>query len=312
MESQQGPQKCSETDPLVTVLLPCYNSNETVLSALGSIRRQDYRNVEVILIDDCSKPMVPTSFVNDFSDINLTVIRNERNIGIVGSLNKGIEHSRGSIIFRLDADDQMLEGRISHQVDLLLTERADVVFGQMLINGRKNVYNYPISQQGVSSCMLYGNPIPHPAVAFKATILKKFRYEDFEGIRGLEDYYLWARMLKSKAVFIGSDRYVVDYSLSQYQTSRITAQNERYYEVKNMISQINTVRLTDFKRRYEFSSIFKDVKRLRGMDLKAFSQIAASSLRGEIRRINNTRRKISLFAIFVFVTLVRKIYKIKV
>ena len=276
--------------PLVTVLIPCYNANNTIISALLSVRSQNYPNIEVIIVDDGSIPQVPKNIVKDFSDLNLKLVCNEKNMGVVAALNNGLRKSSGSIILRLDADDEMMKDRITKQVNSILFNNVDVVFSQMHVNGRSNVYYYPITQNAIVLCMSYGNPIPHPAVAIKTHILKDYLYLDFDGVKGLEDYYLWARLMRSGRRFLGDSSYGTNYIESNGQISKRTIICKNYIDTKKKISLINS-NIVDYDNRFKPRKVFNIISSLEGFDLLAFRQIAISALKMEIRN----RRDILFF-----------------
>lgn len=290
--------------PLVTILIPCYNANNTIISALLSVRSQNYNNIEVIIVDDGSIPQVPNNLVKEFSDINLKIVCNATNMGIVAALNNGLKNSSGSIILRLDADDEMLKDRIVNQVNSILFNNVDVVFSQMHVNGQSNVYYYPVTHNAIVLCMLYGNPIPHPAVAIKAHILKDNLYLDFNGVKGLEDYYLWARVIRSGGRFLGDSLFCTNYIESNGQISKRTVISKNYIDAKNKISLINS-NIKDYNDRFKPRKVFDIISSLDGFDLLAFRQISISALKMEIR----TRQDIIFFLESLFTLIILYFYK---
>ena len=228
--------------PLVSVLIPSYNSNNTLRIAINSIKRQSYKNLEIVIVDDGSNPRVPNfNFDQEFSRLKLKIVRLKKNMGISKSLNMGLNHCKGEIIARLDADDEMFKDRISNQVDAILKYDLDLVYSQMMVDGKKNIYCYPINEKAIKICMLYGNAIPHPAVAIKAELLRKYKYIDLN-VKGLEDYFLWARIIMSGAKIKGLETYDVNYKTSSKQLSKKkTNLNFRYKDsIRYIESLFNT------------------------------------------------------------------------
>lgn len=91
--------------PVISVLVPTHNHGRYLGRCLRSLLsqsepRQDY---EIIVIDDGSSDNTP-DVIQDFSTM-IVPIRNEGNIGLPGSLNKGIEAARGDFFVRVDSDD---------------------------------------------------------------------------------------------------------------------------------------------------------------------------------------------------------------
>ena len=290
--------------PLVSVLIPSYNSNNTLRVAINSIKRQSYKNLEVIIVDDGSKPKVPNFNLDpEFSQLKLKLVKLKKNMGISKSLNIGLEHCKGKIIARLDADDEMLEDRLINQVEAILKYDLDLVYSQMMVDGKKNIYYYPISEKAIKICMLYGNAIPHPAVAIKAEILRKYKYFDLI-VKGLEDYFLWAKIIKSGARVKGLESYDVNYKTSSKQLSKKIFDfryKEAIYYIENLFNSPNY----NHENKHSVFTIFKILKMFKGTDLKAFRIIAVSNIKRSILQKISIIKKFKLFLSFVIIKLYR-------
>jgi glycosyltransferase involved in cell wall biosynthesis len=292
--------------PLVSVLIPSYNSNNTIRIAINSIKRQSYKNLEIVIVDDGSKPRVPNFNLDpQFSRLKLKIVKSKKNIGISKSLNIGLDHCNGKIIARLDADDEMLKDRISNQVDAILKYDLDLVYSQMLVDGKKNIYCYPVSQKALKICMLYGNAIPHPAIAIKAELLRKYKYKDLN-VKGLEDYFLWARIIRSGAKVQGLETYDVNYKTSSKQLSKKkTNFNFRYKNSICYIENLFNSQNYNLENKYSVITILRILKILKGTDLRAFQIIAASNIKRNILQKRSIVEKFKLFLSFVII----KLYK---
>lgn len=106
-------------NPLVSVIIPSYNSRQWVAKAIDSVLDQTYQNIEIIVIDDGS-----TDATKDFIQENYG--KNERirylfqsNSGVSRARNFGIEQAKGHLISFLDADDWLLPEKVARQVEFL-------------------------------------------------------------------------------------------------------------------------------------------------------------------------------------------------
>jgi glycosyltransferase involved in cell wall biosynthesis len=105
-------------NPLVSVIVPYYNSKEYVYSAINSIFDQTYRSIEIIIIDDCSEePFEPP---DSKSEIKIKIIRNKKNLGAGRSRIKGINVATGRFISFLDSDDIWFSDKVSIQIEFML------------------------------------------------------------------------------------------------------------------------------------------------------------------------------------------------
>jgi glycosyltransferase involved in cell wall biosynthesis len=108
-------------DPLVSVLMPCYNSAATLPLALASLRLQTYANWECILVDDGSTDS-PFEVVEQFRDPRIRLIRQPENGGRAAARQKSVDSARGSLLAMLDADDWIYPEKLRTQVECLRCE----------------------------------------------------------------------------------------------------------------------------------------------------------------------------------------------
>ncbi len=115
--------------PLVSVILPVYNGAAYLDAALGSILRQDYKQIEVVAIDDGSTD-TSLSILERFrkADDRVRIVSRE-NRGLIASLNEGLELARGELIARMDADDIAYPFRLSRQIAVFQQDPAVAICG---------------------------------------------------------------------------------------------------------------------------------------------------------------------------------------
>lgn len=105
----------------ISVIIPVYNGEKTIGDCLRSVFNSDYKNFEVIVVDDCSTDH-SLRVVNDFP---CKVIRAEKNVGAAAARNEGAEASSGEILFFLDSDIIIERGTIE-QIVKTFEDRPDV------------------------------------------------------------------------------------------------------------------------------------------------------------------------------------------
>ena len=88
----------------ISVILPFYNIESTILNSLRSIINQSEKIFEIIIINDGSKDNSEKKILSIIKK-NIKYFKNKTNKGLAYSLNKGIKKSSGDLIFRMDADD---------------------------------------------------------------------------------------------------------------------------------------------------------------------------------------------------------------
>lgn len=111
--------------PLVSFVVPCYNLGHLLRQCILSISNQSYRNIEIIIMDDCSPDNTP-DVAASIGDNRVIHVRNTNNLGHLRNYNKGIELARGKYVWLISADDRL---RVPYAVERyvrVMEERTDV------------------------------------------------------------------------------------------------------------------------------------------------------------------------------------------
>src|SRR4051812_6290358 len=103
--------------PLVSIVYPCYNAEKYLSYSLESILNQDYSNLEIICVNDGSTDSTLT-MLEDYksADTRIIIINNPSNLGLIESLNIGLQKANGAFFARMDADDYCPVDRITMQM----------------------------------------------------------------------------------------------------------------------------------------------------------------------------------------------------
>ena len=97
-----------EQNDLVSVIVPCYNTEKYVKTCIESIINQTYKNLEVVLVNDCSKDGT-LEILNEYARIDnrITIVNNTVNSGASPSRENGYNNSHGEWICFIDSDDAL-------------------------------------------------------------------------------------------------------------------------------------------------------------------------------------------------------------
>jgi len=110
----------SNQGALVTIVMPAYNHERYILESLEGIANQTYKNLQWIIVDDCSKDNTRQILQDNQEKYGYELILNERNLGIAGSLNNMIKnHARGKYICICASDDVYMPNKIERLVDAM-------------------------------------------------------------------------------------------------------------------------------------------------------------------------------------------------
>lgn len=221
----------------VTILLPAYNAALYLRDSLDSIMRQAFKDFDVLLIDDGS--MDDTSKIAiEYSNIDRRIkyYKNEKNIALIKTLNKGLSLAKGEYIVRMDADDIMFDDRLYKQVKYMDSNPECFVCGGQMeyIGGLTGMA--PILPQKYEDLLylsLINCPLYHPTTIIRNSAIKQFGLKYNDSYKHAEDYKFWSDIIFSHPNSIANIKDVVlFYRISNNQ---ITA---KYSDEQDLISKI--------------------------------------------------------------------------
>ena len=117
--------------PIVSVIVPVYNSEKYLTEALNSLEEQTFKNFEVIIVNDGStdnSEKIIKDFVNKNSNFKLI---NQKNMGPGYAKNTGIRYSKGKYIAFLDSDDFFAPNFLEILYNLAVENKADIAFSEL-------------------------------------------------------------------------------------------------------------------------------------------------------------------------------------
>jgi glycosyltransferase involved in cell wall biosynthesis len=232
--------------PLVSVILPVYNSGKYIHQALNSILSQSYSNLEILVFNDGSSDG-SLKEIEKFSDNRIQIINSTENKGLIYNLNLGISLSKGKYIARMDADDIAIVSRIEEQVTYL-EQHTDIdicgSWAQVFTKKKKlNIWKQPISKKEVDCSLLFFASFIHPTIMFRTSVIKKINFQYDNNFLHAEDYELWCRF-QGKLNMVNLPRVLLLYRHHDLQVSS-------KYKSDQVQSTINAITL-------HFSKYFKE------------------------------------------------------
>ncbi len=180
--------------------MPVHDGERFLDEAIASVVRQDFQDFEFVIVDDCSTDAT-ADIVSTWAarDPRIVPVRLERNLGISGALNRGLEVARGEYIARHDADDIFVEGRLRAQVAALDADPRVVLvsacYDVVDEEGRHLYTTGPVEPSEVTSHLLHFSNVlgGHGQVTFRRDVVRAIGgYE--ERFVASQDYELWTRL----------------------------------------------------------------------------------------------------------------------
>lgn len=197
---------------LVTVIMPVYNAGSFLAEAIESVLNQTYRNLELLLIDDCSRDdSLGIAFEYEKKDSRVRVLRNEVNQGVAKTRNYGVKEAKGAYIALLDSDDVWHPEKLERQLQLLEQEKAELAYCSydfMDETGKAILKPFRVPEKTDFNRMLFENDIGCSTVMIRSNVFKQhlFNPDCYH-----EDYALWMEMLQSGIKAVGLTGVYVHY-----------------------------------------------------------------------------------------------------
>lgn len=203
-------------EDLISVIMSVYNESiDEIQKSVNSILNQSYSNIEFIIVIDNPDNTKLEKYLYSLNDPRIRIIKNEKNIGLVKSLNKAIALAKGNYLARMDADDISAVDRLKYQKDFLDKKKLDLVGGNIdLIDENDNLISknhFPSQQFWIQIFLKWGNCIPHPT-----WLLRKEVYRTLNGYREVprcEDYDFVCRTLQQNFKIGNVDKFILKYRI---------------------------------------------------------------------------------------------------
>ena len=188
-----------DNDPLISVVITCYNHGKYLHQSVGSILQQEYNNYEIILVDDGSSDDT-RAIAASFPSVKYVY---QENAGLSAARNTGIDHCKGKYVIFLDADDWLLPYAMKINSNWLEQNH-----GSAFVSGAYQYYYenekrfQEIKRDVINNhfCrLLEGNYIGmHATVLYQRWVFDAFRFDS--SLKACEDYDLYLKIARKYPV----------------------------------------------------------------------------------------------------------------
>ena len=195
---------------MISVIIPMYNAEKTILNALNSIKNQTYKDdFEILVVNDGSIDKsvdCVEKFKKENPEWKIELIH-QTNQGVSSARNKGLKVAKGEYIAFLDADDEWLPEKTEKQMKILQNEKVDFIVA--LRNGEKIRFPYKVNKNNLAKITLHKLLLriegQTSTAIFKRKVIKNTGFFD-ENQNYSEDANYWMRVTqKNNLVILAED-----------------------------------------------------------------------------------------------------------
>lgn len=186
--------------PMVSVLMPVYNGESYLREAIDSILAQTFTDFEFIIINDGSSDG-SESIIRSYTDTRIRYVKNEKNLKLIATLNKGLSLCTGKYIARMDADDVAYPQRFERQVAFMEAHPDYGLCGSNIdVNGELKSWVRDGESDFIRFCLLFHNPVCHPTAFIRNEIIRAHQLIYPAEYVHAEEYILWLHILRYSRV----------------------------------------------------------------------------------------------------------------
>ncbi len=192
--------------PLVSVLMPAYNSGKYIAESIESILNQTFTDFELIIVNDGSTDNTVGIITQYLHDKRVKLFHNEKNKGLAYTRNKCLELAHGTFLANLDSDDIALPDRLVKQIEVMQKYPNVGVCCSWFeyFGGEENSHFICETQKEqalIKIELLFGCIIGNSTVMLRADVLKQNKLNYHADYPPCEDYHVWSQLITHTAFY---------------------------------------------------------------------------------------------------------------
>lgn len=182
----------------VSVLMPVFNSAPFLRDSIDSILNQTFQDFEFVIINDGSTDQ-SEEIILSYHDNRIRYLKNEENIGLIKTLNRGLDIIKSEYIIRMDSDDISFPHRFQTQVDYMDRNPNMVVSGssKQHFSGDtivKHEVRSSVEEENILFKSIFNTSMPHPTIIIRNEVIQKYNIRYNKAYIGAEDKAMWLEM----------------------------------------------------------------------------------------------------------------------
>ncbi len=200
---------------LVSVIMPVYNAEKYLADSLNSIFEQSYKNIEIVLVDDCSKDR-SVEIIAEFHKKHPEIVYylQGKNMGAGAARNKALELAKGQYVAFLDSDDIWMPSKIQRQLDLMNEKKSPFSYTAIEMMDENSITVK--SKRSIKESCTYKYLLHNTIIATSSVMVNRIVLGDFRMPlrRSGQDYATWLMLLRNGVMACGINEVLVRYRVT--------------------------------------------------------------------------------------------------
>jgi glycosyltransferase involved in cell wall biosynthesis len=178
--------------PKLTVLMPVYNCEPYLREAIDSILQQTFSDFEFLIINDASTD-ASEEIILSYTDPRIKYVKNDVNLRLVGTLNRGLDLIATPYMVRMDGDDVSTPDRLQKLFSYMESNPDIGVCGSFIetFGNDNTVWKYDEDDEMIRPCVFYKSMIGHASAIFRMSVLNENGIRYSERHMHMEDRVMW-------------------------------------------------------------------------------------------------------------------------
>lgn len=176
--------------------MPVFNAAQYLSESIESVLNQDGDDFKFLIINDGSIDK-SSEIIQSFDDNRILYLENEKNLGLVPTLNRGLSEVTTPYMIRMDADDISCQGRLRKLIEYMEARPDTGVcssYLELFGNVNEKWDKAPLTDEALKAKLLFESSIPHAPSIIRMDVLRKHGIEYRFDFPHMEDYDLWLRL----------------------------------------------------------------------------------------------------------------------
>jgi len=259
--------------PLVTIICLCYNHEKFVVESLNSVINQSYKNIQLIVVDDCSTDhsvQVIEEWLKDYPNIHF--IKNETNQGNNKSFNNAFAYARGEYFIDLAADDVLFPYTLEHQIQAfvehpnaalvfanaeLINEESDTIGIHFPVDANNKVVDKSLQTIDYQRILEGGNVLCSVSALTKTTAFKALN--GYDNTLAYEDLDFWIRLSREYPIVFEDEVFIKKRVVTHSQSSFFYKKNDYALRINRSTHAILNKAFLMNKTKGEYLALLKRV-----------------------------------------------------